>query len=71
MAATASYAVPMGSRTTDVSSQDFRFGIAEKSLCPSIEVLNPAFGVDHDDAVDRRIDDGFEPLGAGRCDRGG
>jgi hypothetical protein len=48
----------------DIATEHFGFRIAEQSLCSPIEGLNPPLRVDHDDAVDSRVDDGVEPFSA-------
>ena len=44
----------------DVAADHLRAGIAEQAFGAAIERLDPACRVDHDDAVDRRIDDGLQ-----------
>ena len=53
----------------DVATDDLRLGIAEQLLGPAVERLDVTLGVDDDDAVDRRVEDGVEPFGARRCRR--
>ena len=53
----------------DVASNHLRFRIAEQPLGAAVEGLDPASGIDEDNPVDGRVDDGIEPFRACRRER--
>ena len=51
----------------DVPADNLRLRIPEQSLRTAVERLDAALGVDDDDAVDGRVEDGIQPLRTGHC----
>ena len=53
--------VRRGHQQADVAADDFRLRVAEQPLGAGVEGFDVAAAVDHDDAVDRRVDDRQQP----------
>jgi CheY-like chemotaxis protein len=56
-------AVRRGHQHADVAAEDLGFGVAEEPLGSRIERLDPARGINDDDAVGGHLEDGLEAFG--------
>ena len=54
-----------GHQQADVAAHHLRFGVSKQVLSAPVERFDVAPGIDDDDAVERRVEDGVETLGAG------